>query len=104
MPEDLFPAKITRRALGRSLLAAGTLLATTVRADEPPPPKPDEAEADRLVTQIDAQVAGGLTNAEKARVRAQVRGTSDFLAPLRRAPLPEGAEPSSTWTPFLGQG
>ncbi len=58
-----------------------------------------DAETERLLEAVAVQVTGGLTDAERARVRGQLRGMIDALAALRKADVAEGADPGLAWNP-----
>ena len=107
MTESSDDKRISRRAFHRkaALATASAVLASSCAPAEEnptvPAAKPEDAASDRLADEAAAQVQGGLTDAERKRVREQIRGMADVLKALRQAPVPEGAELSSTWTPLL---
>ena len=106
MAESKDSQRMTRRTFHRkaALATASAVLASSCApAEENPMPaaKPEDAAFDRLVDEVAAQVEGGLTEAERKRVREQIRGMGGVLKALRQAPVPEGAELSSTWAPLF---
>ena len=106
MAESKDSQRMTRRTFHRkaALATASAVLASSCApAEENPMPvgKPEDTAFDRLVDEVAAQVEGGLTDAERKRVREQVRGMAGVINALRQAPVLEGAELSSTWAPLL---
>jgi hypothetical protein len=91
---------VTRRAFARNLAATAASVALDASPTSPEPP-PGDMDTERLLEIVAAQVTGGLTEAERARVRGQIRGMIDVLAALRKADVAPGADPGLAWSPVV---
>jgi len=84
------PRAITRRTMGRMLLAAPA----AVRPQQKPAEKPDKPPAPSALAEFIAGNEAGLTPAERERLRKNIAETEQALAVIRDFKVPADVAPA----------